>query len=172
VVVFEILPSHVKTFHYRPQYSQLPHHVVSHAVRRLCVGSESELRRPRFVAVTTYRAESVFDGRYLKIYHLYIASVIALIGLTLAKAPFRSREAPREGFPIYCLYYPYSLLKQLRRLYISGTIFKYRPSKTTLHLYVVTATNLVFEVQTQSQRRDVAQRAIRHGGGSCEYCGR
>ena len=34
----------------------------------------------------------------------------------------------------------------------------------TLHLYVVTATNLVFEVQTQSQRRDVAQRAIGPGG--------
>ena len=31
----------------------------------------------------------------------------------------------------------------------------------TLHLYVVTATNLVFEVQIQSQRRDVAQRADR-----------
>ena len=30
----------------------------------------------------------------------------------------------------------------------------------TLHLYVVTATNLVFEVQIQSQRRDVAQRVL------------
>ena len=35
----------------------------------------------------------------------------------------------------------------------------------TLHLYVVTATNLVFEVQIQSQRRDVAQRAGGPGGG-------
>ena len=30
----------------------------------------------------------------------------------------------------------------------------------TLHLYVVTATNLVFKVQIQSQRRDVAQRML------------
>jgi hypothetical protein len=35
---------------------------------------------------------------------------------------------------------------------------------------VVTATNLVFEVQIQSQRRDVAQRAIGPGGG-CERWG-
>jgi hypothetical protein len=35
----------------------------------------------------------------------------------------------------------------------------------TLHLYVVTATNLVFKVQIQSQRRDVAQRADRTSGG-------
>ena len=43
--------------------------------------------------------------------------------------------------------------------------------KRTLHLYVVMATNLVFEVQTQSQRKDVTQRAIGLGGGGCERWG-
>ena len=39
--------------------------------------------------------------------------------------------------------------------------------KRTLHLYVVTATNLGL---LQSQRRDVAQRAVGPGGG-CERYG-
>ena len=38
VVVFEILPSHVKTFHHRPN-AHNHHQVLPHAVRRLCVGS-------------------------------------------------------------------------------------------------------------------------------------
>jgi len=46
VVVFEISPSHVKTFHYRPRRSTTTRSY-PHAVR-LCVGSaESELRRPQ-----------------------------------------------------------------------------------------------------------------------------
>ncbi len=60
VVVFEISPSHVKTFHHRPNTRNHHHQVLSHAVRRLCVGSGSELRRPRFVAVTTYRCRVRF----------------------------------------------------------------------------------------------------------------
>src|SRR6266700_5638518 len=59
VVVFEISLSHVKIFHHRPN-AHNHHQVLSHAVRRLCVGSESELRRPRFVAVTTYRCRVRF----------------------------------------------------------------------------------------------------------------
>jgi len=49
----------LKNFHHRPNAYNY-HQVLSHAVRRLCVGSESELRRPRFVAVTTYRCRVRF----------------------------------------------------------------------------------------------------------------
>ena len=63
VVVFKISLSHVKIFHYRPNaYNH--HQVLSHAVRRLCVGSGSELRRLRFVAVTTYRYRVRFPTAY------------------------------------------------------------------------------------------------------------
>ena len=48
----------------------------------------------------------------------------------------------------------------------------YGRQKRTLHLYVVTATNLVFKVQTQSQRRDVAQHVQAGGGGGGKRCGR
>src|SRR5438445_456521 len=60
VVVFEISLSHVKTFHHRPNTRNHHHQVLSHAVWRLCVGSGSELRRPRFIAVTTYRCRVRF----------------------------------------------------------------------------------------------------------------
>ena len=46
VVVFKISPSHVKTFHYAPRRTQPPPGPPARAVRRLCVGSGSELRRP------------------------------------------------------------------------------------------------------------------------------
>jgi sensor histidine kinase YesM len=39
VVVFEISPSHVKTFHYAPRRTQPPLGLLARAVRRLCVGS-------------------------------------------------------------------------------------------------------------------------------------
>ena len=71
VVVFEISPSHVKKFSPLPQRSQPPPPVVSHAVRRLCVGSKSELRKPRFVAVTTYRCRVRFR-RHIYIYKFTI----------------------------------------------------------------------------------------------------
>ena len=46
VVVFKILLSHIKTFHYAPRRIQPPPGPPARAVRRLCVGSGSELRRP------------------------------------------------------------------------------------------------------------------------------
>src|SRR6266700_347349 len=60
VVVFEISPSHVKTFHYRPQRSQPPPPGPIARCATSLLGSESELRRPRFVAVTTYRCRVRF----------------------------------------------------------------------------------------------------------------
>ena len=46
VVVFEISLSHVKNFHYRPNAHNY-YQVLSHAVRRLCVGSEKTQVRSR-----------------------------------------------------------------------------------------------------------------------------
>jgi len=52
VVVFEISPSHVKTFHYPPHFN---HQALLAAVRRLCVGSaeskDQRVRRPHHVQV-------------------------------------------------------------------------------------------------------------------------
>jgi len=57
-VVFEILPS--KNFSPPPITLTTTTRSYPHAMRRLCVGSESDLRRPRFVAVTTYRCRVRF----------------------------------------------------------------------------------------------------------------
>ena len=56
VVVFEILPSHVKTFHYRPQRSQL----LPGPIARCATSLRWLWVRPRFVAVTTYRCRVRF----------------------------------------------------------------------------------------------------------------
>ena len=56
------------------------HYVVSHAVRRLCVGSGSELQRPRFVAVITYRCRVRFR-RPLTIYILLSLLSTSLVSL-------------------------------------------------------------------------------------------
>ena len=58
VVVFKILPS--KKFSPPPLTPTTTTRSCPHAVRRLCVGSGSELRRPRFVAITTYRCRVRF----------------------------------------------------------------------------------------------------------------
>ena len=58
VVVFKILPS--KNFSPPPLTPTTTTRSCPHAVRRLCVGSRSDLRRPRFVAVTTYRCRVRF----------------------------------------------------------------------------------------------------------------
>jgi len=54
-VVFEISPSHVKTFHYPPRHFDCHHHNLPTAVRRLCVGSaeskDQQVRRPHHVQV-------------------------------------------------------------------------------------------------------------------------
>src|SRR6266702_301511 len=60
VVVFKISPSHVKTFYHRPQRSQPPPPGPIARYASSLLGSESELRRPRFVAVTTYRCRVRF----------------------------------------------------------------------------------------------------------------
>ena len=53
-MVFEISPSHVKTFHYPPQHFN-NHQVLPAAVRRLCVGSaeskDQQVSRPHHVQV-------------------------------------------------------------------------------------------------------------------------
>ena len=87
VVVFEISPSHMKIFHYRPNAYNY-YQVLSHAVRRLCVGSESELRRPRFVAVTTYRCRVRFRRPQLIIKGSFSLNIIALNSLLIKIASF------------------------------------------------------------------------------------
>jgi len=58
VVVFKISPS--ENFSPPPLTPTTTTRSCPHAVRRLCVGSGSDLRRPRFVAVTTYRCRVRF----------------------------------------------------------------------------------------------------------------
>ena len=59
VVVFEILPSEI--FSPPPLTPATTTRSCPHAMRRLCVGSGSDLQRPRFVAVTTYRCRVRFQ---------------------------------------------------------------------------------------------------------------
>ena len=58
VVVFKISPS--ESFLPPPLTPTTTTRSCPHAMRRLCVGSGSDLRRPRFVAVTTYRCRVRF----------------------------------------------------------------------------------------------------------------
>src|ERR1700733_6965421 len=55
VVVFEISPSHVKTFYYPPQHFVNHHHLLPAAMRHLCVGSaeskDQQVCRPHHVQV-------------------------------------------------------------------------------------------------------------------------
>src|SRR6266700_8066029 len=69
VVVFEISPSHVKIFHHRPN-AHNHHQVLSHAVRRLCVGSRSktQVRSRHHVQV-----QSPFSTAELHIFPLGLA---------------------------------------------------------------------------------------------------
>src|SRR6266567_2384218 len=78
VVVFEISPSHVKTFHYRPQRLQPPPPGPIARCASSLLGSESELRRPRFVAVTTYRYRVRFRRPISLLYNIfnYISSTV------------------------------------------------------------------------------------------------
>ena len=57
-MVFKISPS--EKFSPPPTTLTTTTRSYPHAVRRLCVGSKSELRRPRFVAVTAYRCRVRF----------------------------------------------------------------------------------------------------------------
>jgi len=89
VVVFEISPSHMKIFHHRLN-AHNHHQVLSHAMRRLCVGSKSELRRPRFVAVTAYRCRVRFRRPFIYISRLfnkiqYVVIILTIHFLTLTK---------------------------------------------------------------------------------------
>src|SRR5277367_6012169 len=60
VVVFEISPSHVKTFHYAPRCTQPP----PGPPARLCDVSALALGKTRFVAVTAYRCRVRFQRPY------------------------------------------------------------------------------------------------------------
>src|SRR6266699_6717865 len=87
VVVFEISLSHVKIFYHRPN-AHNHHQVLSHAVRRLCVGSKSELRRPRFVAVTTYRCRVRFRRPNINI--LRSTKVLQMLYTKLYERPIKA----------------------------------------------------------------------------------
>ena len=92
-MAFEISPSYVKTFHHRPNTHNHHHQVLLHAVRRLCVGSGSELQRPRFVAVTTYKCRVRFrrpdDFIIFQTYYRIYKYKILLFGLTNRPATYQ-----------------------------------------------------------------------------------
>ena len=71
-VVFEISPSHVKTFHYPPQYFNHHHDLLPAAVRRLCVGSaeskDQQVRRPHHVQVQSPISRTILSYIY-KLYN-------------------------------------------------------------------------------------------------------
>src|SRR5437588_6106864 len=68
-----------KISHHRPNTHNHHYQVLSHAVRRLCVGSGSDLRRPRFVAVTTYRCRVRFRRPLLDIIALLYSSIYLVL---------------------------------------------------------------------------------------------
>jgi hypothetical protein len=77
VVVFEISPSHMKTFHYPPQRFD-NHQILPAAVRRLCVGSaeseDQQVRRPHHVQVQSpiSRTTWLITSYYLHLLHVFI----------------------------------------------------------------------------------------------------
>ena len=77
VVVFKISPFYIKKFHHCPNAYNY-YQVLLHAIQRLCVGSKSKLRRPRFVAVIIYRCRVRFQrpSNYYK--ERVLASLIIL----------------------------------------------------------------------------------------------
>src|SRR6266567_7794268 len=86
VVVFEISPSHMKTFHYPPQHLD-NHQVLPAAIRRLCVGSakseDQQVRRPHYVQVqspisrTTKYIQTTNYKAIKVIYYLNTGSVLS-----------------------------------------------------------------------------------------------
>ena len=69
VVVFKILLSHVKNFHHRPNAHNHHHLVLSHAVRRLCVGSGSktQVHSRHHVQVQSPFSDGLYD--IIKLYY-------------------------------------------------------------------------------------------------------
>src|SRR6266700_6494456 len=102
VVVFEISPSHIKTFHYPPQHFNHHHDLLPAAVRRLCVGSaeseDQQVRRPHHVQVQSpiSRTFYIYSIEFIG----YFARIVFLLIYTRVSKPF-----PRalQGLSKHCL---------------------------------------------------------------------
>jgi hypothetical protein len=77
IVVFEILLSHMKTFHYALRRTQPP----PGPLARLCDVSALALGKTRFIAVTAYRCRVRFQRPNKYIYLLALTCIITVINL-------------------------------------------------------------------------------------------